>query len=417
MESLKELYRIGNGPSSSHTMGPAHAADMFRKNHPDADGFRVILYGSLAKTGKGHLTDEAIRRRFDPIPVEIIFDSETDATQFRHPNTMDFYALKHTESYASWRVYSTGGGKVDIEGQKPEVNPECYPLESYREIREHCRQNGLRLWQYAEQCEGPGLWKYLARVLDTMKDSVSRGLRTEGTLRGGLDVKRKAGFLYQQRHIDESAETRQNRIVCAYAFAVSEESASGGVVVTAPTCGACGVVPAVMLYEQERNGFSDIELLHALAAAGIIGNLIKTNASISGAECGCQAEVGSACSMAAAGLAELFEMGLDQIEYAAEVAMEHHLGLTCDPIAGLVQIPCIERNAVAAMRAINALSLANFLTNTRKISFDMVIETMYETGRDLFSKYRETSEGGLAKLYQEEIHKRGLPLTGDSRGS
>lgn len=408
MESLKELYRIGNGPSSSHTMGPAHAADLFRKMHPGAESYRVILYGSLAKTGKGHLTDDAIRQRLDPTPAEIIFDTETDATQFRHPNTMDLFALKSGESYDCWRVYSTGGGKIDIEGHKHEANPERYTLESYREIKEYCRQNRLRLWQYAEQCEGPQLWEYLGKVLDTMKGAVSRGLRTEGTLKGGLGVKRKAGFLYQQRHIDESAETHQNRIVCAYAFAVSEESASGGVVVTAPTCGASGVVPAVMLYEQERHGFSDTEILRALAAAGIIGNLIKTNASISGAECGCQAEVGSACSMAAAGLAELFEMGLDQIEYAAEVAMEHHLGLTCDPIAGLVQIPCIERNAVAAMRAINALSLANFLTNTRKISFDMVIETMYETGRDLFSKYRETSEGGLAKLYQEEIRKRDL---------
>ena len=406
MESLGELYRIGNGPSSSHTMGPAHAADMFHKNHPAAEGFRVILYGSLAKTGKGHLTDDAIRRRFEPVPAEIVFDAETDAAQFRHPNTMDFHALKNGKSYAAWRVYSTGGGKIDIEGHPPEVSPERYLHKSYRDIKEHCRQNGLRLWQYAEQCEGPQLWEYLACVLDAMKDAVRRGLRTDGTLRGGLGVKRKAGFLYQQRHIDESAETRQNRIVCAYAFAVSEESASGGVVVTAPTCGASGVVPAVMLYEQERNGFSDKEVLHALAAAGIIGNLIKTNASISGAECGCQAEIGSACSMAAAGLAELFEMGLDQIEYAAEVAMEHHLGLTCDPIAGLVQIPCIERNAVAAMRAINALSLANFLTNTRKISFDMVIETMYETGRDLFSKYRETSEGGLAKLYHEEMEQK-----------
>ena len=205
----------------------------------------------------------------------------------------------------------------------------------------------------------------------------------------------------RQRHMDESPETRENRKVCAYAFAVSEENAGGGVVVTAPTCGASGVLPAVLLFKQEQQGFSDTEVLHALAAAGVVGNIIKTNASISGAECGCQAEVGSACSMAAAGLAELYHMDLDQIEYAAEVAMEHHLGLTCDPIGGLVQIPCIERNAVAAMRAINALSLANFLTYTRKISFDMVVKTMYETGRDLFSKYRETSEGGLAKMYTE----------------
>lgn len=220
-------------------------------------------------------------------------------------------------------------------------------------------------------------------------------------LHGGLGVQRKAKYLVRQRHMDESPETRENRKVCAYAFAVSEENAGGGVVVTAPTCGASGVLPAVLVFKQEQLGFSDRDMLHALAAAGIVGNIIKTNASISGAECGCQAEIGSACSMAAAGLAELYHMDLDQIEYAAEVAMEHHLGLTCDPIGGLVQIPCIERNAVAAMRAINALSLANFLTYTRKISFDMVVKTMYETGRDLFSKYRETSEGGLAKMYRE----------------
>ncbi len=208
-------------------------------------------------------------------------------------------------------------------------------------------------------------------------------------------------YLNRQRHMDESKETRENRKVCAYAFAVSEENAGGGTIVTAPTCGACGVLPAVLLYKQEQMGFSDRDVLKGLAAAGVIGNVIKTNASISGAECGCQAEIGSACSMAAAGLAELYHMDLDQIEYAAEVAMEHHLGLTCDPIGGLVQIPCIERNAVAAMRAINALSLANFLTYTRKISFDVVVKTMYETGRDLFSKYRETSEGGLAKMYRQ----------------
>ena len=199
--------------------------------------------------------------------------------------------------------------------------------------------------------------------------------------------------------MDESAETRENRKVCAYAFAVSEENAGGGVVVTAPTCGASGVLPAVLLFKQEQHGFSDTEVCHALATAGVIGNIIKTNASISGAECGCQAEVGSACSMAAAGLAELYHMELDQIEYAAEVAMEHHLGLTCDPIGGLGQIPCIERNAVAAMRAINALALANFMTHTGKIRFDTVVQTMYETGRDLLGRYRETAEGGLAKHY------------------
>ncbi len=399
MESLKELYRIGRGPSSSHTMGPSFAAALFREAFPRADSFQVTLYGSLAKTGRGHLADVAVKDAFAPCPAAVLFN--TEASSLRHPNTLDLEAFADGASLGSWRVYSVGGGKIEIEGRPAVAPQDVYRQNTFAEIKEYCQQKDLRLWQFAEENEGPGLWDYLEDVWKHMKAAVYNGLNTEGVLRGGLNVQRKAKYLFRQRHIDESAETRENRIVCAYAFAVSEENAGGGTIVTAPTCGACGVLPAVLLYQQERHGFSDTEMIHALAAAGIIGNIIKTNASISGAECGCQAEIGSACSMASAGLAELFGMELDQIEYAAEVAMEHHLGLTCDPIGGLVQIPCIERNAVAAMRAINALSLANFLTYTRKISFDMVVRTMYETGRDLFSKYRETSEGGLAKVYTE----------------
>ncbi len=399
MESLKELYRIGRGPSSSHTMGPSHAAALFREAFPQADSFQATLYGSLAKTGRGHLTDTAIKDAFAPLYTGVIFN--TEATELKHPNTMELEAFQNGTSLGFWRVYSVGGGKIEIEGRASETPQDIYPLNTFAEIKAYCQEKKLRLWQFAEECEGPELWDYLTEVWNCMKSAARNGLEAEGVLRGGLNVQRKAKFLFRQRHIDESAETRENRVVCAYAFAVSEENAGGGTIVTAPTCGACGVLPAVMLYKQEQNGFSDTEMLHGLATAGIIGNIIKTNASISGAECGCQAEIGSACSMASAGLAELFGMDLDQIEYAAEVAMEHHLGLTCDPIGGLVQIPCIERNAVAAMRALNALSLANFLTYTRKISFDMVVKTMYETGRDLFSKYRETSEGGLAKIYTE----------------
>lgn len=398
MESLRELYRIGRGPSSSHTMGPSFAAALFRQEYPQADSFQATLYGSLAKTGRGHLTDVAVQEAFLPTVSTVIFNSEQE--NLKHPNTMDLEAFCAGESIAAWRVYSVGGGKIEIEGRPSVAAQNIYPLSTFAGIKEYCEEHNLRLWQFAEQFEGAELWDYLAEVWQHMKAAVQNGLQTEGVLRGGLDVQRKAKYLFSQQHSDETAETRENRVVCSYAFAVSEENAGGGTIVTAPTCGACGVLPAVLLYEQERNGFSDETMLHALAAAGIVGNIIKTNASISGAECGCQAEIGSACSMAAAGLAELFGMSLDQIEYAAEVAMEHHLGLTCDPIAGLVQIPCIERNAVAAMRAINALSLASFLTHTRKISFDMVVRTMYETGRDLFSKYRETSEGGLAKMYQ-----------------
>ena len=401
MESLRELYRIGRGPSSSHTMGPSHAAVLFRKEFPQAERFQAVLYGSLAKTGKGHLTDIAIKDAFEPLPTEILFDTETPEESLPHPNTMTLEAFLGEDSLGKWRVFSVGGGKIAIEG-RPSVAPQdVYPLSTFQEIKEYCQKNGKFLWQFVEEYEGPEIWDYLRDVWKQMKSTVYNGLNTEGVLHGGLGVQRKAKYLVRQRHIDESAETRENRKVCSYAFAVSEENASGGVVVTAPTCGASGVLPAVLLFKQEQQGFSDTDVLHALAAAGVIGNIIKTNASISGAECGCQAEVGSACSIAAAGLAELYHLDLDQIEYAAEVAMEHHLGLTCDPIGGLVQIPCIERNAVAAMRAINALSLANFLTHTRKISFDMVVKTMYETGRDLFSKYRETSEGGLARIYVE----------------
>ncbi len=399
MESLQELYRIGRGPSSSHTMGPSFAAERFRKAHPQADSFQAVLYGSLAKTGRGHLTDVAIQEAFAPLPAGVIFN--TQQADLKHPNTMDLEAFRDGESLGKWRVYSVGGGKIEIEGRPSENPQDVYPLSTFDAIKAYCRENGLRLWEYAKACEGPALWDYLREVWGAMLASIRHGLGTEGTLRGGLDVQRKATLLHRQHPAGENPETRENRLVCAYAFAVSEENAGGGVIVTAPTCGACGVLPAVMRYHQERYGFSDEEIVRALATAGVVGDLIKTNASISGAECGCQAEIGSACSMAAAGLSELFGMDLEQTEYAAEVAMEHHLGLTCDPIAGLVQIPCIERNAVAAMRAINAVSLANFLTDTRKISFDMVVRTMYETGRDLFSKYRETSEGGLAKTYRE----------------
>ena len=401
MESLRELYRIGRGPSSSHTMGPSHAAALFKKEYPQADRFRATLYGSLAKTGKGHLTDVAIVDAFAPLPAEILWETATPEDSLPHPNTMDLEAFQGDSLLGRWRVFSVGGGKIQIEG-RPSVAPQdVYPLSTFREIKAYCEENNKFLWQFVEENEGPEIWDYLRDVWKQMKATVYAGLNTEGVLHGGLGVQRKAKYLIRQRHMDENAETRENRKVCAYAFAVSEENAGGGVVVTAPTCGASGVLPAVLLFKQEQHGFSDTEVCHALATAGVIGNIIKTNASISGAECGCQAEVGSACSMAAAGLAELYHMELDQIEYAAEVAMEHHLGLTCDPIGGLVQIPCIERNAVAAMRAINALSLANFLTYTRKISFDVVVRTMYETGRDLFSKYRETSEGGLAKVYTE----------------
>ncbi len=399
MKSLTNLYRIGKGPSSSHTIGPERAALYFKGKFPDADGFSVTLYGSLAKTGKGHMTDAVLRQTFAPTPSEIIFDLETDETTLFHPNAMDMVAHKDGEIIGKARVYSIGGGEIAIEGTEYIAPPEVYYEDSFDEIAEYCREHELRIWEYVEEKEGPHIWDYLEEVWTQMKATVKKGLKAEGVLPGGLNVQRKAAFLYNQYHMDESSETKENRVVCAYAFAVGEQNAANGTVVTAPTCGAAGVVPAVLYYWQKKRNIPDITVLHALATGGIIGNLIKTNASISGAECGCQAEIGTACCMASAALAEICGMSLDQIEYAAEISMEHMLGLTCDPIDGLVQIPCIERNAVAAMRSINAVSLANFLTSTRKISFDTVVKTMYETGRDIKSHYRETSEGGLAKHY------------------
>ena len=398
MKSLRELYTIGRGPSSSHTIGPTRACHRFREENPGADRYRVTLYGSLAKTGRGHLTDQAVRDALAPVETEIEFDTET--LELPHPNTMKLEAFQGETLIGEMTALSVGGGAVKIPGRPDTETPEVYAEESFAGIAKLCAASRWRLSDYVERREGPEIWPYLFSIWQIMKKAVSDGLSVTGELPGGLGVERKAQYLHDQRHIDESRETRQNRLVCSYAFAVAEQNAAGGVIVTAPTCGSSGVMPAALLYMQEDRGFSDEQMVRALAAGGLVGNLIKRNASISGAECGCQAEIGTACSMAAAALAELFEMGLGQIEYAAEVAMEHHLGLTCDPIQGLVQIPCIERNAVAAMRSINALSLANFLSGTRKISLDTVIHTMYETGRDLNRLYRETGEGGLAKYYR-----------------
>lgn len=398
MESLKELYKIGVGPSSSHTMGPERAARTISLKHPDADLFQVTLYGSLAKTGKGHRTDYIIRKTLSEDKTEIIFNNEE--CNLEHPNTMDFKVIKENNVVAEYRVLSVGGGAIRFSGESVKSPERPYPLTTFSEISRFCLENDMRLWQYVEMIEGFEIWDFLQTVWDCMKNSIREGVSSEGEIFGGLGVQRKAKQLYSFRHMDELAETKENRLVCAYAFAVSEQNAScEGKIVTAPTCGASGVLPAVLRYTQEKKRLSDTDILRALATGGLIGNIIKTNASISGAEAGCQAEIGSACSMAAGALAELYDMDMDQIEYAAEVAMEHHLGLTCDPVKGLVQIPCIERNAVAAMRAINAVNLANFLAGSRKISFDLIVRTMYETGKDISNRYRETSEGGLAKLY------------------
>ena len=400
MKSIKDIYKIGKGPSSSHTMGPAKAMSIFVSEHPEADAFEVVLFGSLADTGEGHGTDKALISVTNK-PVKIVFNTEDK--NLPHENTMDIYSVvdgKRCEK--PMRVMSVGGGDIRIEDRVESALCEIYPENSFAEISAFCKAQGIRLSDYVYLREGEEIEGFLYTVWETMENAIHDGLTTSGILPGGLEVERKAQHLFNQRHMDERPTTRENRIVCAYAYAVAEQNADNGTIVTAPTCGACAVLPSVLKYMQEKHGFKDVQIFKALAVAGLIGTLVKKNASISGAECGCQAEIGTACSMASAALGELFEMGIDQIEYAAEIAFEHHLGLTCDPICGLVQIPCIERNAVAAMRAINAVSLANFLSGSRKISLDQVIKTMYETGKDLSHHYRETSIGGLAKLYKSK---------------
>ena len=395
MKTIKSVYKIGNGPSSSHTVGPYSAAQVFKSRYPEADAFRVTLYGSLAFTGEGHGTQKAIK---NAIPgAMVIFDRETG--DLPHPNTMLFEAFKGSTLLGSKRIFSIGGGSIRIENEESDDEKEIYPQKYFSEILKICRDRSLNLAQFIGRMEGPSLYGYLQTVWDAMKDSIQRGLHAEGILPGGLGVAKKAKILYEKRCYNESADVTMNRVIAAYAYAVSEENADEHIVVTAPTCGSCGVLPSVMYYMHSERGFPEDEILDALAVAGLIGNVIRTNASISGAECGCQAEIGSACSMTAAALASLYGLNIDQIEYAAEIAMEHNLGLTCDPVKGLVQIPCIERNAVAAMRAISSVNLSRFLFSTRKISFDEVVATMYRTGRDMDEKYRETSHGGLAQIY------------------
>jgi len=395
MKTIKSVYKIGNGPSSSHTVGPFHAAQIFGSRHPDADRFRVTLFGSLAFTGEGHGTGKAIQSALPG--SEVIFNR--DQTDLPHPNTMLFEAFKGDNLIGSNRIFSIGGGSIRIEGEASDEEIEVYPQHNFAEIIQFCKAHSLNLAQFVNRMEDPSLRDTLRTAWEAMKDAIRRGLAAEGILPGGLGVARKAKLLFEKRCYNESADVTMNRVIAAYAYAISAAHADENIVVTAPTCGSCGVLPAVMYYMHADRGFPEEEILDAMAVAALIGNVIRTNASISGAECGCQAEIGSACSMTAAALAALYGLNIDQIEYAAEIAMEHNLGLTCDPVKGLVQIPCIERNAVAAMRAISAVNLSRFLYSTRKISFDEVVATMYRTGKDMDDKYRETSHGGLAQIY------------------
>ena len=401
MKSIRDLYKIGKGPSSSHTMGPARAAEIFKSENPDAERYEVVLYGSLAKTGVGHGTDRVLRDVFAPKDVQIIF-AEHDPDDLKHPNTLDLSAFTGAEKTVSIRVESIGGGDIVVEGRPGLEPPEVYPENSFAEIAQFCAWRQVSLPQYVEMNEGPEIWDFLKDIWNAMRKEIHDGLSAEGVLPGGLNVQRKAKYLFERGHQVDIPQVRELQQVCAYAFAAAEQNAGNGTIVTAPTCGSCGVLPAVLLYLQDKYKFTDEKIAEALSVAGLLGCLIKRNASVSGAECGCQAEIGSACSMAAAAMSQLMGLSIQEIEYSAEIAMEHHLGLTCDPICGLVQIPCIERNAVAAKRAIDASNLAHMLVGTRTISFDMVVRTMYETGLSINKAFRETSEGGLARLYSRK---------------
>ena len=401
MKSIKELYRIGTGPSSSHTMGPRKAAEIFLQRHPDAAAFKVTLYGSLAATGKGHMTNIAIIETLQPAaPVEIIWEPKIFLPF--HPNGMKFIALDaEGHEIDQWVVFSVGGGALaeENDGLGSVNTPDVYEMNHLRDIQQWCERTGRSYWEYVKECEESDIWDYLAEVWKAMKASILRGLDNEGVLPGPLNLRRKAST-YHIRASGYKSSLQSRGLVFAYALAVSEENASGGVIVTAPTCGSCGVVPAVLYHLQKSREFSDTRIMRALATAGLIGNIVKHNASISGAEAGCQAEVGTACSMASAAAIQLFGGSPSQIEYAAEMGLEHHLGMTCDPVCGLVQIPCIERNAYAAARALDANLYSSFTDGMHRVSFDKVVAVMKETGNDLPSLYKETSEGGLAKDYK-----------------
>jgi len=406
MESLKTIYKIGYGPSSSHTMGPRKAAEQFIQKYPNYNNYRVILYGSLAATGKGHLTDVAIKNVFDEKGKHIDIVWHADVFLKKHPNAMQFEALNETnEPVIQWKAYSIGGGSIIGEEDDAESINHIYPFKNLNAVLKFCHENGLQIWEMVDQFESNEIWDYLAEVWAVMQDCIHRGLENEGVIAGVLKLPRKAANFHIKAN-GYTSSLRKRALLYSYALAVSEENACGGKVVTAPTCGSSGVVPSVLYYLKTEHGFSDKKILRALATAGIIGLIIKKNASISGAEVGCQGEVGTACAMASAATTQLFGGSIFQIETSAEMGLEHHLGLTCDPIAGLVQIPCIERNAFAAARALDNNAFAILGDGRHRISFDTVVETMKRTGHDLPKIYRETSEGGLAKFlnkYQHEL--------------
>lgn len=400
MESIRELYRIGHGPSSSHTMGPRYASNTFHALYPDAASFQAKLYGSLAATGKGHLTDTAIRDVFNSLgkPVTILWFPE-ESLPF-HPNALTLIAFDAQEQEIGRETYySVGGGKVLSESDRDDRKDSIYPqyLTRMDNILRYCSKEGIRLWEFVVKYEGEEILDYMEEIWSVMVEAIHRGLEEEGVLPGGLKLPRKASQYFAQAN-DMGGVLGTPARALSYALAVSEENASGGKIVTAPTCGSCGVLPGVLLYIKNQYNLSEMKVYRALLTAGLIGNLAKHNGSISGAEVGCQGEIGVACAMASAAVAQLLGGSIHQIEYAAEMGLEHHLGLTCDPMMGLVQIPCIERNALATMRSLDHASFALLSDGRHKVSFDTVTEVMLETGQALPSLYRETSLGGLARF-------------------
>ena len=412
MKSIKDIYKIGKGPSSSHTMGPYKAITSYMEKHPEADRLHVTLYGSLAATGKGHLTDEAVHEAFAAWHTtdrdtaesrERLKDNVTIEWQPKkvlpfHPNGMKVAAINMDgDTYDRWTYYSIGGGDIICMESPIEVEggDDLYDMTNMTDIMNWCEKTGKSYWEYVNETEDPAIWKHLEEVWKVMKAAVERGIEEEGVLPGPLNLRRKA-LSYHVRAFGQGDTFKTRGLVFAYALAVSEENAAGGTIVTAPTCGSCGVVPSVLYHMQTRYGFSDTRIIRALATCGLIGAVVKHNASVSGAEVGCQGEVGVACAMGAAAVAQLMGGSPSQIEYAAEMGLEHHLGLTCDPVCGLVQIPCIERNAYAAARAFDAGIYALYTDGNHRVSFDQAVRVMKKTGHDLPSLYKETSEGGLA---------------------
>ena len=397
MESIRQIYRIGHGPSSSHTMGPLRASKMFLARNPIAARMEVTLYGSLAATGKGHMTDATILEILSPhAPTTLVWEPKIFLPF--HSNGLLYKAFDNQDQLIDeWTIYSVGGGSLANEEFDESKTNSVYEMETIKEIQTWCETTGSSYWEYVEQCEGPEIWDYLREIWHAMETSIRNGLETEGIIPGGLGLRRKA-CNYLIRAKGYSNAMRSRGLVYAYALAVSEENACGGQIVTAPTCGSCGVIPSVLYHLRETREFTESRILRSLATAGLFGNIVRTNASISGAEVGCQGEVGVACAMAAAAACQLFGGTAAQIEYAAEMGLEHHLGLTCDPVCGLVQIPCIERNAFAAARALDANTFSTFSDGRHRVSFDQVVEVMRQTGNDLPSLYKETSEGGLAKI-------------------